>query len=274
MHGFLTRDGISPLEFLRMGRAELLDYGVDFKDCAVTRVEHVENPHGAEFRTVCETGDVFLSRKVLFATGTRDRLPDLPNLEQYYGRGVHHCPYCDGWEYRERPVAVLGHDEGAAELSLALRQWSGRVTLCTHGKTTKEALRERVDANGVSVRDARIVRLEGKSDGETLDAIHFEHGDSIACDALFFSTDNDPRTDLARELGCKRDEDDKVCADDWLSTSVYGCFTAGDAGGREGADVQFVIQAAAKGATAAVGINRELMREEQNERERQAHKAR
>ena len=49
------------------------------------------------------------SRKLLLATGVRDILPDIPGFDELYGRSIHHCPYCDGWEVRDRPLAVLGN---------------------------------------------------------------------------------------------------------------------------------------------------------------------
>jgi thioredoxin reductase len=104
LHGYLSRDGIAPLELLRLGREELTPYGIELRQAIVTDVVRA----GAAFEVAIGTERV-RAHSVLLATGIRDELPAIPGLAECYGTSVHHCPYCDGWEHRERALAVVGH---------------------------------------------------------------------------------------------------------------------------------------------------------------------
>src|SRR5215471_3565198 len=116
MHGYLTRDGIPPLEFLAIGRAQLRQYDtVEIRDVEVVAAEC--RPDGRFHVTIAD--ELMLeSRKLLIATGVVDNLPAIPGFRELYGRGVFHCPYCDGWEVRDEPLAI--HGRGARGLGLSL----------------------------------------------------------------------------------------------------------------------------------------------------------
>src|SRR5829696_5971963 len=106
VHGFLTRDGVTPDELHSLGLAELTRYDT-------VTVEHVEVTEatlleGGGFRIVLTNGRVHTSQKLLLATGVVDLVPEVPGLLEMYGTSVFHCPYCDGWELRDAPVAVYG----------------------------------------------------------------------------------------------------------------------------------------------------------------------
>src|SRR5689334_18536382 len=108
LHGYLTRDGIDPLEFLNVARAELAPYDT-------VQVEHGEviDAHCADhaFKVTVRQRGVVESRKLLLATGVVDTLPSIDGIDACYGRSVFHCPYCDGWEFRGRPLAAYGKGE-------------------------------------------------------------------------------------------------------------------------------------------------------------------
>src|SRR4051794_31412501 len=263
MHGYLSRDGISPRELLRLGRAEVDQYGVEVLDA------EVDTAHGlspgdapdprASFEIVTEDGRRFRSRKLLLATGVRDVLPQIEGAESYYGRGVHHCPYCDGWEHRDRALVAYGTGRAAVGLALSLRTWSGNVTACTGGKRVATGDRDRLLRNGIALRTERIARLDGS--GEALQRIIFEAGPPLECHALFFKTDQAQRSHLPAMLGCESKVGNQIRTHDKQRTCMPGLFLAGDADG----DVQFVIVAAAEGARAATAINRELQDEDRSE---------
>src|SRR5688500_1159727 len=156
LHGYLTRDGIPPLDLLRAGRNELERYGVELRDARVSDV--AVHPDGF---TVTLTGDRVEARAVLLASGVTDTLPDIPGLDQCYGITAHHCPYCDGWEEREKAIAVIGHGAGGTGLALSLKTWSDRVTLCTNGRARlRPAHRTQLAAHGIEVQDGRITSIE------------------------------------------------------------------------------------------------------------------
>jgi thioredoxin reductase len=258
-HGYLGLDALPPAEFLQRGQEEVARYGVEFTHDTVIAAESLSHPatFPTAFRIKTAQGIVIQSRKLLLATGVVDSLPHLSGLKECYGISVHHCPYCDGWEHRDQRLFALGGDaDEAAGLAISLRGWSSTVIALTHSKPLSEHWRQRLLRNGVSRREEPIARLVHQSG--RLQGVEFSDGSSIDGDALFFNSGQPQRSDLLRKLGLIDDEDDHASTSDRQKTSSRGLFVAGDADG----DVQFVIVAAAEGATAAVAINRELQEED------------
>jgi thioredoxin reductase len=260
LHGFLTRDGVNPREFLDMARRDLVKYGVEVVVDEVAAVEKAtphDPSHKTAFSATAKGGRSFFARKVLFATGTCDELPDLPGITACYGASVHHCPYCDGWEHRDRRLLAFSEvADKAIGLGLLLLGWSKMITVLTHGTSPSEEDRKEAKANGLKIVEMKVARL--LHDGEVLNGVEFEDGTSIDADALFFNTDQTQTSDLPQKLGCELDHRELLKASDKQRSGVPGVFLAGDAEG----DVQFVVVAAAEGATAAVAINKELQEEE------------
>lgn len=252
LHAFLTRDGIAPREFLRIGREQLGQYStVRLKDGEVVGARR----DGEGFVVELADGARERGRTLLLATGVVDHVPPIAGIEPLYGRSVHHCPYCDGWEWRDRPIAVYGRgDAKGAGLALMMRQWSPDVVLLTDGPAAlSDDERQRLAAHGVRVIDEAIARLEG-TDGR-LERIVFGAGHTLERCALFFNTGQHQRSPLAEALGCSFDDRGGVQAEDHGATGVAGVYVAGDAS----RDVQLVAVAAAEGVMAAVAINKKLL---------------
>jgi thioredoxin reductase len=196
LHGFITRDGTNPNELRRMARAELSTY--DTVEIRSARVADAQR-HERSFEVTLEDGSRLWSRTLLLATGVLDRLPAVPGMDDLYGRGVYHCPYCDGWEVRDAPLAVYGRGKRGFALALELTQWSREITLCTDGpaRLTNESL-QRLTRNGINIRTERILHLEGR-DG-SLKRVAFSSGEPLQCRALFFNTGQTQHSELpARE---------------------------------------------------------------------------
>ena len=252
MHGYLTRDGVSPAEFLRLGREELAAYGVEM--LLRQAVDAEVTPGG--FDIVLGDGRRLSCRKLLLATGVVDRLPEVEGAREMYGRSLFHCPYCDGWESRDLPLAVIGSDHASAGLALGLKTWSADVVLCTGGRrlATREAAR--LTDNGIPIRRERVLRFEG-TDGR-LERILFARGDPIERRAAFFHSGAHQKSSLAEHLGCDFDRRGSVRTNKLEGTRVPGLYVAGDASD----DVQLVVVAAAEGAKAGFAINAALQKEE------------
>lgn len=255
IHGYLTRDDIKPGEFQSLARAEVGRYGVEVCEATVMSVCQRENSF--ELRLLDES--ILRARKVLLATGVVDKLPDIKGVEEFYGKSVHHCPYCDGWEHRDEPIAVYGNSTGGTALSMAMKTWSADVVLLTNGPAKLRAKeKEQLAKFGIRVYECRIRSLEGV-DG-MLRRIHFEDGSNIERTAIFFSTGNVQRSKLPVDLGCALTPKGAVRTTRGQHTSIAGIYVAGDAA----KDVQYVIVAAAEGAKAAMAINKELQDEDQS----------
>ncbi|HSE62494.1 MAG TPA: NAD(P)/FAD-dependent oxidoreductase [Thermoanaerobaculia bacterium] len=252
LHGFLTRDGFRPAELLRIGRREVAKYGVALVSGEARDARRTK----AGFEVVLSTGRRLSSRMLLVATGVVDRLPEVKGLRALYGRRVFHCPYCDGWEVSDRPLAVYGRGRSGMGLSLSLKTWSRDVALLSDGPARLSRKdRARLARHRISVHEKKIERLDGGAKG--LDVV-FADGDRLERGALFFSTGQDPCSEIPRRLGCRFTKKGAVKTDRLESTGIPGLYVAGDAS----KDVQLAIVAAAEGAKAAFAINRALQEQE------------
>jgi thioredoxin reductase len=249
LHGFLTRDGTPPLELLRIGRDELEPYGVETRATTVTRIERGDE----RFTVRLEDGARVETRMVLIASGMRDELPRIPGLDDCYGVTAHHCPYCDGWEARDKAIAVIGHGSSGAGLALSLKTWSGHVMLSSNGPARLTAVQfAQLEQQDISVHESKIVAVEHQ-------AGHARHlvmrdGSRVPCEEIFLVTRQRPQCELPRELGCEVTRQGVVKTDRFGKTPILGLYVVGDAS----RDVQFAIVAAAEGAKAAVAINKAL----------------
>lgn len=255
LHGYLTRDGIHPREFLTIAAGELDQYDtVELRHVAVTAAQCLAD---RRFSVTLETGEIVRARKLLLATGVADNLPSIEGFAELYGRSVFHCPYCDGWEVRDAPLAIYGRGARGLGLSLELTAWSQDLVLCTDGPSEiDDEGRERLRRNGISVREDRLARLDGQ-DG-MLSELVFQNGARLPRRALFFTTGQFQQSDLAHRLGCEVNEKGTVRTGKYETTHLEGLYVAGDASRA----VQWVVVAAAEGAEAAFAINSDLIRED------------
>jgi len=251
LHGYLTRDGMPPMPFNACGRSELARYGVDVQMCGVTGAHRIDGG----YRVTLANGTERDARFLLIATGVVDDVPAASGFEDCYGRSLFHCPYCDGWEWRDRRLAAYGAPRAAAGLALALKAWSDDVALCTDGALVPRRMRDRLSRNDVAIREERVARLD--HDDGALRAIVFEAGSPLERDVMFFSTGQHPQSDLAATLGCSVNDRGTVKTGSLCNTNVPRVFVAGDAS----RDAQFVAVAAAEGIKAAVAINQALQAE-------------
>ena len=249
LNGFLTRDGTPPLDLIRLGRSELDRYGIEQRSVAVTDI-HVAD---GTFALTLADGSAVSSRTVLIACGVRDCLPGIPGLDACLGISAHHCPYCDGWEAREKTIVVIGQGSKGAGLALSLKTWSDRVLLYSNGSArVPPEHRDHLARCGIPICETRITAVE-HSDGR-VECLVLAGGQHIVCDAIFLTTTQRTQSDLPGRLGCSLTRQGLVKTDHLGRTGVPGLYVAGDAS----RDVQFAVVAAAEGAKAGVAINQAL----------------
>lgn len=252
MHGYLTRDCVPPREFLQLAHEQLAPYDtVERRRAEVVEARCLPKAEG--FEIVCRDGSRFTGSTLLLATGVVDEIPAIDGLQALYGTSVHHCPYCDAWEWRDQPLAAYGKHSAAVGLAVALRQWSADVVLVTDGRARlSDKHRAQLQHHRIPIREERIACLEGR-DG-LLQRVVFKAGEPLLRSALFFASTQHQRSPLPEQLGCRFTKKGAVATGLRESTPIPGLFVAGDAS----KDVQFVIVAAAEGAQAAVSINMAL----------------
>ena len=250
MHGFLSRDGMPPAELLAAGRAEAAGYGVELVDDRIDALE-------PGFAVRLATGRVLEARRILVATGVGDELPDIPGVRERWGRDLLHCPYCHGWEVRDRPVGVLGTQAGAVEHAQLVRQWSDDVVFFVHDYALTGAEAAGLEARGVRIVRGEVARLVVEND--RLTGVELADGRVVARTAVFVRPGNAPHPDgLLAGLGCETDEAGFATVDDAGRTSVPGVWAAGNVVDPRAQ----VITAAGAGSAAAISLNADLVRED------------
>lgn len=252
IHGFLGQHGIPPHELLARGRAEAIENGAEIAEERAVAVERV----GDVFEVKTNAGRTLCARRIVLAYGVRDTLPDIPEIESYYGISVHHCPDCDGYECRDQRIGVIGWGKKVVGLALKLLQFSNDIVIFTHGRGHEwdESEHSKLLAEQIDIKDERVVALDG-ADGLVKAAV-LSTGERVAIERLYFNIHVERSCDLAERLGCTCDpEKPNVDVDEHRQTTVEGVWAVGDLV----AGSQLAITAAADGAIAAIAINKSLL---------------
>jgi thioredoxin reductase len=259
VHGFLSRDGVSPAELLRIGRAEAKHYGAQIvQGEAIAAAGNTADG----FSVTLADGTVIRGRRLLIATGLVDELPDIAGLRERWGRDVLHCPFCHGWELQDQAIGILGKGPWSVHQALLFRQWSGNITLFLNNLSlpTDDEL-EQLAARGIRVVAGAVESLRVEQD--VLRGVALAGGPEIALDAVVVGPQVQARLDAFAGLGLKPAPHpmgigDFLETDADGATTVPGVWAAGNV-----TDMRAqVLASAAAGAWTAVVINYHLMAEE------------
>ena len=247
MHGFISRDGMPPLDFLAAGRAEVSGYGTTLLSGFATSIER-----RADLFTVSLDGSTLEARAVLVATGLGDDLPALPGVAERWGKSLQHCPYCHGFEVLGSKVVVAAGPNAAGTIHRAglLRRYTPDLTVITDGVELDAADRATLDRLGVKVVDGSIVGFEGP--GTALEQVRLADGTAIDAETAFIAAPQRPHDQLLRGLGCDiHPTSGFVTVNEFGQTSVDGVWAAGNVVTPNA----LVITAAGAGAVAATVIS-------------------
>ncbi|GGQ71662.1 NAD(P)/FAD-dependent oxidoreductase [Streptomyces flaveolus] len=260
MQGYLTRDGMSPAEFLALGREEIARYGVE-----LVRDRAVDVTRGEDFAVELAGGRTVRARRLIVTTGLRDELPDVPGVAERFGRDVLHCPFCHGWEVRDERFGVLATSPLSVHQALMVSGWSDDVTLFLHTVAEEELSDDdlrRLSAAGVKVVPGEVAGLRVEDDrltGVRL-AGGAPSGEGSVHDrsVLFVAPRAVPQTGLMERLGAELQETPfgaYPVVDPTGRTTVPGVWTAGNALGF----AEQVVHAASGGYRAAAAIVGDLI---------------
>lgn len=253
-HGFMTRDGIDPQELKRIAQEELGKY----PDVQVEKPRVLDvRKKGALFELKAADGKVFLSKKLILATGFKEVLPDLEKVEEFYGKSLFSCPFCDGWEMRDRPLAVISENENAFHLAKVASNWTDDLIVCTNGKASlSDSERNILESKKIRVYTEKIARLVGNHGA--LEKIEFESGAAVWRKGGFITPHWVQASNISASLGCKLNALGGIETDGMKRTNIEGVFACGDtlmAGPSQ------LIMAAADGSMAAICVNAALIEE-------------
>ncbi|MGD9695463.1 MAG: NAD(P)/FAD-dependent oxidoreductase [Thermoleophilia bacterium] len=250
--GLLGHDGTSPADLYRIGRAQLAALPtVAVRDGRVTDARR--NDGG--FTVELEAGAPVRAARLLLAVGLTYQLPDLPGLAELWGDSAFHCPFCHGWEVRDRRLALYAGDRADVieHLGSLLRGWSDDVVAFADEAAATPTARAALEAAGVALVTTPVTAL--RAEGGTLAAVVLADGSEVPRDAIAVAWTPRPRSDLAARLGAASDERGLVRVDRMGATDVPGLFCAGDAC----EPFQQVSVAIASGAMAGAAVAREAI---------------
>jgi len=257
VHNLLGHEGIAPDELLARGRADAVRYGVEIVPGTAVDVRRdepywlVHTEDGARRRT----------RALLLATGIVEDLPAIDGLAGLWGRDVVACPYCHGWEVRDKAVAVVGSGPRAWRHLLLLLRFTQDLALISNGPAGLDDIRlEYLRRVGIVIREDPIARVD--TDGDRLAAVRFVTGETLPREALFVVTARRQPSDLAARLGCPIfSEGPMAGALDADATGRTGAPTVWAAGSSVNPSLT-VIGAAGHASTVAIAINNALIDED------------
>jgi thioredoxin reductase len=268
VHNYLAREGVPPADLLAAGRAEIAAYGVRVISGTATNARRRNEPSDtdiSEFEVDLADGRAVRGRRLLVTTGLVDELPQVAGLAERWGRDVLHCPYCHGWEMRDRKIGVLATGPMAVQKALLWRQWSPHITLLlpTAAEPTDQQCEE-LAARDIAVVHGQVAALEIRDD--RLTGVRLDDGQFIAIQALAVSPHFTARSGFLAGLQLAPADLEvdgyvlasRIPADAMGATSVPGVWVAGNV-----ADpYAHVLSSAAGGLTAGAAINADLIAED------------
>lgn len=253
-HNFLTNDGKTPGEISKLAKEQVMVYSsVRFINGQATAVVNKSNG----FDVQIETGEIYNSKKLVFATGIKDIMPEIPGLAESWGISVLHCPYCHGYEVSHQKTAILANGDAGFELSSLIWNWTTDITLYTNGTATLTTQqRTKLLERKIKVSEAAISRLENK-DGY-LEHIVFTDGTKDPVKAMYARLPFIQHSLIPQTIGCEITQDGYIKIDSAHRTTVPGVYACGDNVTR----MRTVANAVAMGTTTGMMVNKELIEED------------
>lgn len=253
-YGFITRDGIHPQEFKKIAQEELSKYpDVRIEKQRVRRIDK-EN---TLFQVETENGEVYRAKKIILATGFKEDLPDIPRVKEFYGKSLFSCPFCDGWELRDRHLAVIANDQKALHMAKMVSNWTNDLIIFTNGnKILSLEEQELLKSYGISINEKKIATFIGE-DG-MLNKIQLEDGTTVFREGGFIATEWKQAASFETSLEFTFNEHGGIATDSWQRTNTEGVFACGDT--RIAGPSQLII-AAGEGCMAAIAVNGALIEE-------------
>ncbi len=247
-HAFLTQDGISPADFRDKGRKDLLKYPtISIK---TDKVQSIEKSEVDSFKVTVESGETIDTKNVVLAAGLKETLPNVEGIEHYYGTSIFSCPFCDGWEMKDKPLILITETITGLHVSQLLKNWTNDLIVATNGNDVFDADQKKIlENNQIRLIEERIIALGG-AEGE-LQGVAFESGEKINISGGFCTTVMDNHLSFIDQLDIEVDEAGYIMTDSMGHTNVKGIYAAGEI---TGPGPSQLIIAASQGHMAGIGV--------------------
>lgn len=253
-HNFITHDGESPAAIAAAAKLQVESYNtVKFHNGLATGGKKTETG----FEIVVSSGEIFLTKKLIFATGIKDILPNIQGLAACWGISVLHCPYCHGYEVRNEKTGILGNGALAFDLTRLISNWANDLTLFTNGASTfTTEQKEQLEKHHIEIVETAVEKLE-HTNGYIQNVI-FSDGSKLSIKALYALVPFEQHCVIPKSLGCQLTEEGYIKVDPFLETNIAGVFACGD----NASTMRTVANAVAMGTTAGMIVSKKMILEE------------
>ncbi|MCU0157963.1 NAD(P)/FAD-dependent oxidoreductase [Bacillus safensis] len=256
-HGFITNDGMTPFEIRRAGEADLQKYpNIKINRSRIVDIQKKEE----SFTLLTHEGDAFEAKKIILATGLQDILPEIDGIHNVYGKTLFSCPFCDGWELKDKALALIAENQRALHMAKLLSNWTKDLIVFTNGHVLAEEDKTLLTAHSIQVIDVPIVSID--HDNGQLRSLQLANGEIVNREGGFVASEFKQSAPFAEKLGCQMTKNAGIETDILGRTTVSGVFACGD---NLGGPAQLVLAAAA-GSQAGMGVIHELVQEDFQEK--------
>lgn len=253
-HNFVTQDGKTPKEITTLAEQQVANYET-IKFYGGLAIAAVKMEHGFEVTT--HKKDKFWAKKLIFATGVKDIMPNITGFEECWGKSVLHCPYCHGYEVRNETTGILANGDVAFHYAQLIHNWTKDLTIFTNGKSTlKQAQIEKIKKHNILIVEKEISSL--KHNNGNVQAIVFADNSTFQLKAIYARPDSEQHCKIPETLGCELTEQGLIKVDGFQKTTVEDIFACGDNASR----LRAVANAVAVGNIAGVMLNNSMTEEE------------
>ncbi|WP_100610118.1 NAD(P)/FAD-dependent oxidoreductase [Confluentibacter lentus] len=227
-HNFLTQDGKTPLEIMTVAKQQVEQYKtVHFlNDMAISG-----GKKDGGFEIVTASGKSFIAKKLIFATGIKDIMPNIKGFSECWGISVIHCPYCHGYEFRNQKTAIMANGEKANHLAQLVNNLTKDITILTRGEAdfTSEQM-EKLKKHNIKIVTTEISEIVHENGN--LKRIVFKDQKTEPFDAMYAGIPFEQHSDIPKHLGCEITEQGYIRVDDFYKTTIEGVFACGDSTNR------------------------------------------
>lgn len=252
-HNFLTQDGSKPADIAATARAQVLQYPTIewLQETAVTG-KQMNNA----FEITTGSGKKATGRKLIFATGIKDLLPDIDGLQECWGISALHCPFCHGYEVRNEKTGLIGNGDHAFEMAKLLSNWTKDLTLYTNGPSALTAEQtQQLRQHNIAVETGKLQSVH-HANGHIREIV-LKNGTKVPLTAVYLKTTFEQHCTIPQQLGCELTEEGYIKTDGTQSTSIDGIFACGDNTTR----MRTVANAVSMGTMAGIAATRQLVYE-------------
>ena len=250
-HNFITQDGKTPAAITTLAKHQVEKYDtVKFFNGLATK--GIKTETGFDIKTA--SGDTFSAKKVVFATGIKDLMPQIDGYSECWGISVIHCPYCHGYEVKSEKTGIIGNGDYGFEFATLISNWTMDLTLYTNGKSTLTTQQtSTLKKHHIHIVEKEIAKLE-HTNGH-LKNIIFKDGTKAEVIAAYARNPHEQHCPIPETLGCELSDDGYLKIDHMHKTTIKGVFACGDNVTR----IRTVANAVAMGTTTGMMVNKELI---------------